>query len=792
MVLKLVQQINKTNRVFYCTKSESKNKFYSNTVLLPKTKFPLRLESKKLVERDEYIYNKGDFDNLYMWQRSHLSEPEFVLHDGPPYANGKPHMGHAINKILKDTILRYHILNGNKVHYIPGWDCHGLPIELKAISNSTKMDPIEIRSKARKFAEKTIEKQKEIFKSWGVIGDWKNSYTTYSVDYVKIQFRQFYKMYEKNLIYRDVKPIYWSPSTRTALAEAELEYNENHKSPSAYVRFEVKDIPKIKLLKGKRVYAIIWTTTPWTLPSNQAVCYNESLSYCLVKKPNPQDTDIYIIAAELLEQLSTTFNCNFQLLNVVSGVLLEGTTYAHPIYKEQVLPFLHSSHATQTKGTGLVHTAPAHGPDDFLVALNNKLSIELLEDVKIIPSEKKDSINHQCNLLEQHGTDFWWKLGIKELLPENLCLNLEEIEKGEDIMDIWFDSGISWAKVLDGTKVADMYLEGTDQFTGWFQSALLTSVALRDKAPYKTIYVHGFAVDENGNKMSKSVGNVINPIDITNGKHGKKPYGVDTLRWWATCHANQVSLANVSTNVLQCSADEVQKIRSVLRFALGSLSDYEKSDEDQENLLLIDRYMLHLLYQFHKQVGEFIKEYQFHKISSAVINLLTNPISAIYYTTIKDRLYCDHAESPTRRAAQYTLYRIFEIVLQSVSPIVPHLAEDMYLYLQQKDSNTYFTSTHLKPEPDWDNSKIERMMITIFDIRKHINKKLEAVTIDADVIITFSKKTVNLLKDLIGTQELQYQLVDIFQVSSVTIIEDPILIEDYKLEISKSKKSFLS
>ncbi|XP_018570506.1 isoleucine--tRNA ligase, mitochondrial [Anoplophora glabripennis] len=869
MMLKFIQQINNTGRVCYCTKNVSKNKIYSSTVLLPKTNFPLRLENKKLVERDEYIYKATEFENLYSWQRSHLYEPEFVLHDGPPYANGQPHMGHAINKILKDTILRYHILNGNKVHYVPGWDCHGLPIELKAVSNSSGMDAIEVRLKARNFASKTVKEQRAVFKSWGVIGDYKNAYMTFRPEYVKIQLRLFYKLYKKNLIYRDIKPIYWSSSARTALAEAELEYNESHKSPSAYVRFKVKDIPKLKTLKDKQVYAIIWTTTPWTLPSNQALCYNETLSYSLVKKPDPLDTDIYIIATDLLESVSSVLNCDFQLLNVLSGDLLAGATYTHPIYREKVLPFLNGPHATATKGTGLVHTAPAHGPDDFIVALNNRMSVvdmvneegcyrseagselegkyvlsegtekvlelikpdlmnlgeithsypydwrtkkpviikasrqwfidtnaikgralELLEDVKIVPHDKsekykknlmtqiqkrpywcisrqrkwgvpipvfynkdtseiiinEDTTDHLCNLLEQHGTDFWWKLDMKHLLPENLCSTPPElIEKGEDIMDIWFDSGISWAVALEGEKVADLYLEGVDQFTGWFQSSLLTSVALRDKAPYKTVYVHGFAVDENGVKMSKSLGNVVDPAEITGGKKGKKPYGVDTLRWWVACHANQASLAHVSPTALQSSAEEVQKIRSVLRFALGTLADYQQSENDGNNLLLIDKYMLHLLYQFHKQVTEAANEYQFHKVSHAVINLLTNEVSALYYMAIKDRLYCDGVDSTTRRAAQYTLTQIFEIVTRSIAPIVPHLAEEMYLHLPQREK-TYFRSAHAIPASEWEDEGVNGLMRTILRIKRDVNKESGTGTAHVDVSLLFSKKFVGFMK----------------------------------------------
>ncbi|RZC33056.1 isoleucine--tRNA ligase, mitochondrial, partial [Asbolus verrucosus] len=368
----ILRQKNKVSSLSYCTENGNKKKVYSNTLFLPKTKFPLRLENKKLIERDEQITSIAEFDQLYKWQRSYLSEPEFVLHDGPPYANGKLHMGHALNKILKDTILRYQILKGNKVHYVPGWDCHGLPIELKALSKHDAT-PLEIRSKARAFASTTIRNQKEIFKSWGILGDWNHHYATYNPDYVKLQFKLFYKLYEKNLIYRDIKPIYWSPSSRTALAEAELEYNEQHRSPSVFVRFKIKNIPNRKF---DRIYALIWTTTPWTLPSNQAVCYNPALSYSLVK--NPKDDSLYILASDLIENLSQTLNYKLEIVDSLHSETLSHCTYIHPLYKEKELNFIAATHATSAKGTGLVHTAPAHGPEDFLVALHNKMQIENL------------------------------------------------------------------------------------------------------------------------------------------------------------------------------------------------------------------------------------------------------------------------------------------------------------------------------------------------------------------------------------------------------------------------------
>nr|XP_015840363.1 PREDICTED: isoleucine--tRNA ligase, mitochondrial isoform X2 [Tribolium castaneum] len=813
-------------------------------------------------------------------------------------------MGHALNKILKDTILRYHILKGHKVHYVPGWDCHGLPIELKALSKPGA-EALEIRSKARSFAKNTIKDQKTIFQSWGVMGDWNNHYATYNPDYVKIQLKLFNKLYQKNLIYRDFKPIYWSPSSRTALAEAELEYNEHHTSKSVFVRLKVNQFPN---RSNEQVYALVWTTTPWTLPANQTVCYNPTLQYCLVK--NSKDNCLYIIASDLQANLSETLNTELEKVENFSSETLSHLTYVHPIYKDRNMRFVPSSHATSSKGTGLVHTAPAHGPEDFLVALNEKMQIEnlvndlgcyntnagkelegkfvledgtekvlqmikedivhlhdyvhsypydwrtkkpviirasqqwfldtdsiknraidLLENVEIIPKVNsqmykrnlvnqiqkrpywcisrqrkwgvpipvffnksndevlisEDLIRHFCVLIDNHGTDFWWQIPTKHLIPEELRngLQIDQIEKGQDILDIWFDSGISWAKALEGDKVADMYLEGVDQFTGWFQSSLLTSVALRDKAPYKTIYVHGFVVDEKGMKMSKSVGNIVDPLDIVQGTKNKKAYGVDTLRWWVACHANQDALAHISNNVLQASADELHKIRSVIRFSLGCLYDYQHSSVDYKNLSLLDKYMLHLLYLFHEQALEAINDYRFQQICKSVINLLTNPVSALYYNGIKDRLYCDPLDSISRKSSQFVLLQIFEIVTQAIGPIVPHFVEEMFLHLPHKNGKTYFTSTHSKAETCWKNDVVDKVMEVILNIKKEINKEIGAGTQNTVVKIAFSPKIEKLILETTTNGDIQTELENIFQVSEVQLTKVDIT-SDYKLELSKS------
>ncbi|PNF36001.1 Isoleucine--tRNA ligase, mitochondrial [Cryptotermes secundus] len=701
--------VSSSARVTSCAhgEPERKHKKYTNTVALPRTDFPLRLDSRKRIDRDNYVHEKCEFSTLYDWQRKHVQGPEFILHDGPPFANGKPHIGHAINKILKDIIIRQKLLQGYQIHYVPGWDCHGLPIELKALVGETNLSAVTIRKKAEQFAREAIADQKEAFRSWGVMADWDKCYFTFDKQYVKNLLRQFHRLYEMDLVYRDVKPVFWSPSSRTALAEAELEYNPAHCSMAITVRLLMQRVPDAICSfippHIASVFALIWTTTPWTLPVNQAVCFNPDLSYSLVSIDG-HSGEMYIVASELVEMLQQKLCRRVEIVTTFPGSSLGGARYIHPCRSEQVQPFLPAAHVTTTKGTGLVHSAPAHGPEDYLVALEHSIriecfvdeagcytedagpalqglsvlsegneavmtlmsenilhseqlvhsypydwrtkqpvilraccqwfidtnaikqkAIEALKTVKIFPEHggsaksgggllaqlerrpywcisrqrvwgvplpvfyhktsgtpilTESLINHLCYLLDEHGRDFWWTLPLDRLVPEEVlsehAVSLDELEKGQDILDIWFDSGFSWSSVLNGQKVADLYLEGLDQFNGWFQSSLMTSVALRGQAPYRAVFVHGFAVDAEGRKMSKSQGNVVDPLDITHGGQDKKSepaYGIDTLRWWVACHATEHSNIPVSRNVLEASAEAVHKIRIVLRFLLGTLHD---------------------------------------------------------------------------------------------------------------------------------------------------------------------------------------------------------------------------
>ncbi|KAF6212620.1 hypothetical protein GE061_013146 [Apolygus lucorum] len=577
-------------------------KKFSHTISLPKTRFPHRLTAEKRVEIDTEVIKNHGFSELYSFQRGKAANQEFVLHDGPPYANGVPHLGHAINKILKDIVIRWNFLCGKKIHFIPGWDCHGLPIELKVTSseNLKSLKPLEIRRKAREFALRTIAEQKHVFRSWGIMADWDSPdgcYRTFDHSYVTNQLEQFYKLYEKGLIYRNLKPVYWSPSARTALAESELEYNSNHKSTATTISFRVLNAPD-SWIGGDDLFALIWTTTPWTLPANQAISYNPDLNYSIVQGGSGHR---FLLATSLVSDVSDKLGVKLVPIMHVKGEALKNLKYEHPISRTPH-SFYPGAHVTADVGTGLVHTAPSHGHDDFLIGINNNLelkcmvdeegcytsdaghdlrglnvlhegnkkilkllrenilhkedyihsypydwrtkcpviirsslqwfidtnsikksAIEALQQVEILPTRNVEGmiaqmerrpywcisrqrswgvpipvlydndqpvvnselIQHYKCLASKHGTDFWWTLPVEQLIPKALYHSMDprKLTKGQDILDIWLDSGLSWSSVLEG-KTADVYLEGVDQFTGWFQSSLITSVALQGKAPF--------------------------------------------------------------------------------------------------------------------------------------------------------------------------------------------------------------------------------------------------------------------------------------------------------------------
>ncbi|XP_046813079.1 isoleucine--tRNA ligase, mitochondrial isoform X2 [Vespa crabro] len=886
------------------------NKKYTETVILPQTDFQLRLNGKKRIDMDKYLLEKCGFLDLYRWQRKNLVGPDFVLHDGPPYANGDPHMGHAVNKILKDITLRSKIMKGQRVHYVPGWDCHGLPIELKAIKNFDteyqKLDALEIRHRACKFAKSAIVKQREVFSSWGIMADWKETgcYFTNQLSYVKNQLEQFMNLYEKRLVFRDFKPVYWSPSSRTALAEAELVYNEQHESKCAIIRLKMSDVPyKLKTFTNGSIYALAWTTTPWTLVANQALAFSINSKYCLTEDACG---NFYIIAEPLVKDIELKIG-HLKPIMTINGNELSGAKYLHPITKE-TLPFLPGKHVTMNLGTGLVHTAPAHGPEDFLLALEYNIpvlslvdhngryteaagpefaglkvlsegtdkvlqcinedvllvesikhsypydwrtkepviirashqwfidinaiktkALETLDSIQLFPENNRSSflngllvqitkrpfwcisrqrswgtpipvlylkdtgevftnrewVNRICDLIEKNGVDCWWKFTIEELAGEEILkkfnLDKDNLRKGDDIMDIWFDSGISWSAILPEKK-ANLYLEGQDQLTGWFQSSLLTSVALQGSSPYNELFVHGFVVDENASKMSKSEGNVIHPDDITKGGNnfGKNVYGVDALRWWVGSHGSQHIQIRVTQEILQESKESIQKLRLILRFLLGILHSNTEFNSDPK-FLHLDRNMLHRLYHYNKQIQNFYDSYQYHNVCKLVKNFIANDVSSIYCHLNKDKLYCDAITSPYRAATIKVIDAILIVILRSIAPIVPHLAEEVWLHRNKTTDDTEYIPLHYTrytvPET-WNQPETIESIEAALCLRNKVNKLATRNTWELAATVMTTKQDYELLSILQKEKQSSLsELCNILQVSKVTLIENDALNE---------------
>ncbi|KAJ6638007.1 Isoleucine--tRNA ligase, mitochondrial [Pseudolycoriella hygida] len=860
---------------------------YTDTINLPKTQFPQRLSATKRAEVERKI-NENCFKNLYQWQRQNLNGEEFSLHDGPPYANGDLHMGHAVNKIFKDIVLRENIINGRKVHYVPGWDCHGLPIELKAMENENKSDPLTIRQKARNFALKTLDNQKVEFASWGITADWNNPKTIYRTldpPYIQNQMKIFYELYERNLIYRDLKPVYWSPSSGTALAEAELEYDPNFKAVTLFVRVKMLKYPKA-IETTENVYSLIWTTTPWSIPSNQLICYQPDLEYCAVKLTDKDG--LYIIAKSLIGDVPNVDQVAFTF----SGSELNDCSYFHPIDVDKVMLMKPGKHVLANKGTGLVHIAPAHGPEDFLLGLEHKIApISYVDDkgnytadapeflrfksvlqdgsnlvqkhlaenvvsssttsinypldwrtkqpiivrtskqwfintdrikepalaaiakVSIYPKTQseanrnnllnqlrkrpywcisrqrvwgtpipvfydKDSgkeivntdiIDHLCATLEAEGNmDFWWTKSVSQIIPAQIWakhnIDPDGVVKGEDILDIWFDSGISWMSVLNPPQVADLYLEGVDQFTGWFQSSLMTSVALRGYAPFKSLFSHGFTVDKNGRKMSKSLGNVILPKDIT------QKYGTDILRWWVAAHGTQHSSIIVSDNLLDNSQKAIQKIRAVLKFLVGSVETERNVNDlnfDTSNLFHVDKYFLNSLVELNEEVTLSYKSHQYNHTTTAVVNFVTNQLSAEYLHTIKDRFYCGTKEQ--REDVRNVLRSAFYVLSKILWPITPYLVEECWSY---HDKNPFYQYKVDIPA-HWKDPKCK----VLWNVCVHCKELLHQVvpydnTWTQEINISAPMETLMRLQHLhheLSEPLESSELCEILQVSSITL-----------------------
>lgn len=810
---------------------------YKETLLMPETSFQMR---GNLPENEKLQREKWEKMDLYNKVREkNKGKTPFVLHDGPPYANGNIHIGHAMNKILKDFVNRYKMMSGYDMIYIPGWDTHGLPIE-QAVTNSgvdrKSMDKADFRALCEKYAYEQIEKQKKGFKELNVLADWDHPYITLQKELEARQIEVFAEMAKKGLIFKGLKPVYWSPSSESALAEAEIEYHDR-KDSSIYVAFPVVE-GNDTVNVGDNL--VIWTTTPWTLPCNTGIAISEKFDYAKVLV----NDKYYIVANELLEDLAKEFGWeNYEVVNVFTGDKFAGVKYKH-VFMDRVAPVIDGFHVTLDAGTGLVHIAPMYGADDFIIgkeynlemingiddqgvlnelsgpfnglffedankAVTAKLdelgvllklkfithsyphdwrtkkpiifratkqwfcSIDKIRDdlLKELENNVKfhtewgkkrlynmihdrgdwcisrqrvwgvpipifynedgseivdyDVMMHVADLFRKYGSNVWFEKEAKDLLPEgytNPASPNGNFTKEEDIMDVWFDSGSTWNGVLIEQGLpypSDMYLEGSDQYRGWFNSSLICGVAVTGKAPYKELVSHGFTLDGNGNKMSKSLGNVIVPADMV------RLHGSDILRLWVAS-TDYTEDVRISDDLIKQVKESYRKIRNTYKFMLGNLKDfdYTKDSVKYEDMPYYDKYMMNELNKFTKNVLEEYNNYNFQNVYKLVNNFVSFTLSNFYLDFTKDILYIEKADSLVRRSVQTVLYSILNNEVKLLAPILPYTSEEVYSLLPHTEE-----SVHLTDMPEVvtysDSAEVEELFNLFFELKDKVNKKLE-------------------------------------------------------------------
>ncbi|MGO3731697.1 MAG: isoleucine--tRNA ligase [Vagococcus sp.] len=856
------------------------------TLHLGKTGFPMRgnlpvreLEWQKEWE-DHKIYEKR--------QELNEGKPTFVLHDGPPYANGNIHLGHALNKISKDIIVRSKSMSGFRSPYVPGWDTHGLPIEQVLTNKGVKrkeMSRADYLEKCSEYAMSQVNKQRDDFKRLGVAGDWDRPYVTLTPDYEAAQIRVFGKMADKGYIYKGLKPIYWSPSSESSLAEAEIEYKDV-KSASIFVAFPVND-GKGKLSEDTNF--VIWTTTPWTLPANMGISVHPDYVYVVIEA----DGKKYVVAKELLETVSETIGWEtISVLEEFKGTDLEGMTAHHPFYDRDSKVIV-GDHVTLDAGTGLVHTAPGHGEDDYIVGKKNGLEVlspvdgrgvfteeapgfegvfydkanpmvtdllkekglllkldffthsyphdwrtkkpviyratpqwfasidkfrdNILSEIEkvdwVIPwgrtrlynmvrdrgdwvisrqrawgvplpifyAENGDAIitneiiEHIANLFAEHGSKIWFEKEAKELLPEGFTHAGSpngEFTKETDIMDVWFDSGSSHEAVLKARDYlsfpADLYLEGSDQYRGWFNSSITTSVAINGVAPYKAVLSQGFTLDPQGRKQSKSLGNTIEPNKVIN------QMGADILRLWVSS-VDYESDVRVDMNTLNQISEVYRKIRNTMRFLLANTSDFDaKTDRvAYEELRSVDKYMMIRLNQEIKTMREKgYNKYSFSTVYKSLVNFCTTDLSAFYLDFAKDVVYIEAGDSHERRCMQTVFYDVLVALTKLMTPILPHTAEEIWSFLQEEED--YVQLSELPGYtvfPDQDD--ILELWLTFMSFRDNVlkaleearNEKLIGKSFEAKVTVYPSQPT-KVLLDALNTNLAQVLIVSDFEIAT--------------------------
>ena len=886
---------------------ESTKKEYKNTLNLPQTTLAMRANA---TVRELEIQKFWEENNIYEKMIAERDKTNsFVLHDGPPYLSSeKIHVGTAMNKILKDILIKYKSQKGFYAPYVPGYDGHGLPIENAVVKNIKggrhAISEVELRAKCREFAHKNLKGQESEFKRLGVLGNWKNPYLTIDPEYEAEQVRVFGEMYKKGYIEKGLKPVYWCAACETALAEAEVEYAD-HTSTSIYVRFKFDDesVKKISNILNnangnKDVYAIIWTTTPWTIPSNMAISMHPRFEYTFFEYKN----DVYVAAQELLASFLKDVEwdeADIKVLGTCVGQDLELLATKHPLV-DRKSPIILGEHVTLDAGTGSVHTAPGHGLEDYEVGCKynidvfspldgsgiwtetvgipelvgvpyykgNSMVIEMLQNcgallqqqdiqhsyphcwrckkpviyratpqwfvkvdkfrdkaleaihgVKWIPASGENRIGNMvesrtdwcisrqrawgvpipifycedcgevicddrtienvARIFEEESSDAWVKYSAEELLPEGyVCpkCGKKHFKKEKDIMDVWFDSGVSWRAVVEkrseelGHTPVDMYLEGSDQHRGWFQSSLLTSIATQGKAPYKQVLTHGFVFGEDGRKMSKSLGNYIRPDDII------KNYGADILRLWAASvdYRNDIKIGN---NIVGQLTEIFKKTRNTARFLIGNLFDFDPNSDyvEYDELKNIDKFALHKLNKLIAEVTEAFENYEFYKYFQSLQNFAAVDLSSFYLDIVKDRLYTAGKKSLSRRACQTVLFENLMALVKILAPVMPHQAEDIWQNVPEVQRGG-LVSILLSDWPvvneKWNNPELEADFTKILKSREVVSRAIEPLRADKKVGSSLEVAVTVKADDDSVLKANEKDLADIYIVSQANLADE--------------------
>jgi len=867
---------------------------YKDTLNLPQTDFPMKAN---LPQREPEMLATWQKNDLYAAMEAEGKDrPLFILHDGPPYANGHIHIGHALNKVLKDIVLRVKRMEGFHAPYVPGWDCHGLPIELQVEKNlgskKHQISKLEMRKLCREYAAKFVAIQRDEFKRLGIHGDWENPYLTMNYEYEGQTATELAKFAHNGGLYRGRKPVHWCSSCVTALAEAEVEYAD-HNSPSIFVRFALQDdvSAAIPALAGKQAYVVIWTTTPWTIPANLAVAMHPEFDYVALET----EKGVLIVAEALKDGFLETVGLTGQVIATFSATLLERKRCKHPFYDRDSIILL-GEHVTLDAGTGCVHTAPGHGQEDYELGLKEGLEIynpvdnhgkylqnveffggqqvfaanqsvidklnevgallqtsiishsyphcwrckkpiifrateqwfismkqndlrskalEAIGQVQWIPKWGRERIygmienrpdwcvsrqrswgvpitafsctvcgeyiadgalmDHVAQIFKTESSDVWFDWNAEKLLPEGTkCpkCGATSFEKENDILDVWFDSGVSHAAVLESNpklhSPADLYLEGSDQHRGWFHSSLLESVGSRGRAPYKNVLTHGFVLDGQGRKMSKSLGNVVAPEDVI------KKFGADILRLW--CAAQDYRADNrISQEILTRVAEAYRRIRNTCRYILGNINDFDFETQTIEfdNMLEIDRWALHQLELLKERVLTAYREYEFHIIYQDVTSFCSVEMSAFYLDILKDRMYTSKAGSLARLSAQTAMYRILDTLVRLLAPVLSFTADEVWQHMQARTQNSVHLAAFPALNPEWKNTDLASRWEQIIKVRADVSKALELArtaktighSLDAAVTIAAPEELLAFLR------EFQQELQSIFIVSKVELKE---------------------